>query len=653
MPFIASIDGLRAIAVVAVLFYHAEVAWLPGGFLGVEVFFVVSGYLITALLLGEIDRTGRVDLKDFWTRRARRLLPALAFYLLGSLVLALAIADDVVDDWFDGSWAAVFYVANWYAVFNDISYTDAFGRPSFLHHLWSLAVEEQFYLVWPLLMLGGLRYLGRRRMIMAIGAGVVASTALMWLLYQPLEDPLRIYYGTDTRAAGLLVGAGLAFVWRPWEHPTQRPEIEQRRRLVALALTAVGLAGVIRAFIVYDLSPIEADPLFRGGFLVTSMSTAALIAGLVLARTTLSGALSGPVMRWLGSRSYGIYLWHWPIFMVTRARIDTDLDGVVLLVLRFALTFVVAEVSYQLVEQPLRRGLRRPGRSRAEAIGAMAMPAVLGSLALLAVFAVLVDVQRDGERADAAGTGTFAVETVDEVAVVVDGSGSAAIDPEVTDPATLDPAPGAAAADPAPSAEVEIPQGAEPPAVEDAVIPPSPNAGTTGQIGAEAEAEDTEPAPAPTAPQRVTFVGDSVMQGAAPRLRNLAETVQVDTLVGRQWWDAEPTLRAIGRDGGFGDAVVVHLGNNGPVNEAMFDSVMRRLSDVDRVLIVNVRVPVRWESDVNEALAAGVRRWDNAVLVDWHGLSNGRPEFFAGDGVHLEAEGQRAYTRAIRRALSS
>lgn len=646
MPFIASIDGLRAIAVVAVLFYHAEVAWLPGGFLGVEVFFVVSGYLITALLLGEIDRTGSVDLREFWTRRARRLLPALGFYLLGSLVLALAIADDVVDDFVDGSWAAVFYVANWYAVFNDISYTDAFGRPSFLHHLWSLAVEEQFYLVWPLLMLGGLRYLGRRRMIIAIGVGVVASTALMWLLYQPLQDPLRIYYGTDTRAAGLLVGAGLAFVWRPWEHPTRRPEIEQRRKLVAFALTAVGLAGVIRAFIVYDLSPIEADPLFRGGFLVTSLSTAALIAGLVLARTTLSGALSGPLMRWLGSRSYGIYLWHWPIFMVTRARIDTDLDGVVLLVLRFALTFVVAEVSYQLVEQPLRRGLRRPGRSRAEAIGAMAMPAVLGSLALLAVFAVLVDVQRDGESTDAVGTGTFAVETVDEVAVVVGGSASAPVDPAVSDPPSLDPAPGIAEDDPAP-VEVEIPPGAQSPAAENAETPPSPNAGSTGQVGTEADE------PAPTAPQQVTLVGDSVMQGAAPRLRNLADTVQVDTLVGRQWWDAEATLRAIGRDPGFGDAVVVHLGNNGPVNEAMFDAVMRRLSDVDRVLIVNVRVPVRWESDVNEALAAGVRRWDNAVLVDWHGLSNGRPEFFAGDGVHLEAAGQRAYTRAIRRALSS
>jgi peptidoglycan/LPS O-acetylase OafA/YrhL len=647
MPFIASIDGLRAIAVVAVLFYHAEVPWLPGGFLGVEVFFVVSGYLITALLLGEIDRTGRVDLRNFWSRRARRLLPALGFYLLGSLALALAIADDVVDDWLDGSWAAVFYVANWYAVFNEISYTDAFGRPSFLHHLWSLAVEEQFYLVWPVLMIGGLHFLGRRRMIIAIGLGVVASTALMWLLYEPLADPLRIYYGTDTRAAGLLVGAGLGFIWRPWEHPTRRPEIEHRRKLVAFALTAVGLIGVVRAFIVYDLSPIEADPLFRGGFLVTSMSTAVLIAGLVLARTSLSSALSGPVMRWLGSRSYGIYLWHWPIFMVTRARIDTDLDGVMLLVLRFALTFVVAEVSYQLVEQPLRRGLRRPGRSRAEALRAVTMPAVLGSLALLAVFAVLVDVQRDGDTADAAGTETFAVETVDEAAV--GGEPTDTADPTVTDPGTDDPATGGSGPQPTPPAEVGITPDAQTPN-DPAPVPPNPNSGSTGQISV--EAEDPEPPP-PTAPRHVTLIGDSVMQGAAPRLQNLAATVQLDTLVGRQWWDAEATLRAIGRDKGLGDAVVVHLGNNGPVNEAMIDSVMRRLSAVDRVIIVNVRVPVRWESDVNEALATGVRRWDNAVLVDWYGLSNGRPEFFAGDGVHLEAEGQRAYARAIRRALNS
>jgi hypothetical protein len=353
-------------------------------------------------------------------------------------------------------------------------------------------------------------------------------------------------------------------------------------------------------------------------------------------------------MRWLGSRSYGIYLWHWPIFMVTRARIDTDLDGTVLLVLRFVLTFVVAEVCYQLVEQPLRRGLRRPGRSRSEAIQAMAMPAVLGSLALLAVFAVLVDVQRDTDTTDATGTDTFAVETLDEVGVLSDGEGSDPADPTVTDPDGFDSRPGGSGQEPVPPTEAEVAPGAQTPA-DPVEGPGGPNSGTTGQIAA--DAEDTEPPP-PTAPEQVTLIGDSVMQGAAPRLANLAETVQLDTLVGRQWWDAEPALRAIGRNEGFGDAVVVHLGNNGPVNEAMFDTVMRRLSKVDRVIIVNVRAPVRWESDVNEALAAGVRRWDNAVLVDWHAVSNGRSEFFAGDGVHLEAEGQRAYARAIRRALS-
>ena len=504
MPFIASIDGLRAIAVVAVLFYHAEVPWLPGGFLGVEVFFVVSGYLITALLLGEIDRTGRVDLRSFWTRRARRLLPALGFYLLGALVLAVTIADDVLDELIDGSWAAVLYVANWYAVFNDISYTDAFGRPSFLHHLWSLAVEEQFYLLWPLLVIGGLRFLGRRRMIAAIGIGILASTALMWVLYEPLADPLRIYYGTDTRAAGLLVGAGLAFVWRPWEHPTRRPEIEQRRRFVAFVLSAVGLVGVLRAFVVYDLSPIEADPLFRGGFLITSLSTAALIAGLVLARNPLSSTLSGPVMGWLGSRSYGIYLWHWPIFMVTRPRVDTDLDGVVLLVLRFALTFVVAEVSWQLVEQPLRRGLRRDGRSRSEALQALVLPAVLGSLALLAVFAVLVDVQRNDVAASASDT--FALETADQGA---DGLDTDTTPPTVTDGDPSDPAPGDPDSNPALPTADEIVPGAAGPAQTPAA-PSSPNEGTTGQIGA--DADDVQ---IPAAPGRVTLVGDSVMQGAA------------------------------------------------------------------------------------------------------------------------------------------
>ncbi len=493
-------------------------------------------------------------------------------------------------------------------------------------------------------MIAGLRFLGRKRMIIAIAAGVVASTALMWVLYEPFADPLRIYYGTDTRAAGLLVGAGLAFVWRPWEHPTKRPEIEQRRWFVALALTAVGLAGVVRAFIVYDLSPIEADPLFRGGFLITSLSTAALIAGLVLARTPLSGAMSGPVMRWLGSRSYGIYLWHWPIFMVTRPRIDTDLDGMPLLVLRFALTFVVAEVSYQLVEQPFRRGLRRSGtQSRAEVLQSMVMPAVLGSLALLAVFAVLVDVQSD-DRSDPVAGDTFALEAIGGTEAAAGSDRTA--EPTIAGSGVPDQVPGAA-----PTTEGAVADGGEPdsPAPDGMTSgPTAPNGGTTGQIIVD-EAEPLDPA----APERVTLIGDSVMQGAAPRLGRLAGTVDLDTLVGRQWWEAEAVVRSIGRDRGFGDAVVVHLGNNGPLNEAMFDGVMRRLSSVDRVVIVNVRVPARWEAGVNEALASGVRRWDNAVLVDWFAASNGRPEYFAGDGVHLEAEGQRAYARVIRQALAS
>ena len=345
MPYLPGLDGLRALAIVGVLLYHADIVWLSGGFLGVEVFFVVSGYLITVLLLREHRETGRIRLGQFWLRRSRRLLPALLLYLGGSLGLAALFAPDVIDQWRDGLWVALVYVSNWFGIFKEISYAEGFGRRSFHHHLWSLAVEEQFYLLCPVLLWAGLCLLGRRGMWLLIVAGIAASTWLMWSLYTPLEDPLRVYYGTDTRAGGLLVGAALAFVWRPWEWKTGG---RLRRGMVFGSTTALGLgglAGVGWAMWWYDLSLPTSDPLFRGGFLITSGFTALAIGAAVVPRSPLALILGLAPIRWIGTRSYGIYLWHWPIFQITRARVDVVLADGPLLALRLAPTLVAAEVS--------------------------------------------------------------------------------------------------------------------------------------------------------------------------------------------------------------------------------------------------------------------------------------------------------------------
>src|SRR5215217_6687399 len=217
LPYVPGLDGLRALAVIAVLLYHAGLPWIPGGFLGVEVFFVISGYLITALLLTEWRRLGRVDLKAFWLGRARRLLPALYLVLVVTLAYAVVFLPGEVAGLRGDVLAALGYVTNWYLVLGQESYFEAIGRPSLLKHLWSLAVEEQFYLIWPLVLafglsMGATRWRRRRILILAL-AGAVTSALLMALLYRPEVDPSRIYFGTDTRATGLLVGAALAFVW--------------------------------------------------------------------------------------------------------------------------------------------------------------------------------------------------------------------------------------------------------------------------------------------------------------------------------------------------------------------------------------------------------------------------------------------------------
>src|ERR687886_1892219 len=216
VPYLPGLDGLRAIAVAAVLLYHADLAWIPGGFLGVEVFFVISGYLITALLLAEWRKRERLDLRSFWLRRARRLLPALLLLLLATLTTFVLFLPGEVAKVRGDALSALGYVTNWYFILRQQSYFEVIGRPSPLLHLWSLAIEEQFYLVWPPLLLLLLRRWEKRGALVVALAGSLASAVLMALLFRPGADPSRVYYGTDTRAAGLLFGAALACVWAPW-----------------------------------------------------------------------------------------------------------------------------------------------------------------------------------------------------------------------------------------------------------------------------------------------------------------------------------------------------------------------------------------------------------------------------------------------------
>ncbi|HET9492773.1 MAG TPA: acyltransferase, partial [Chloroflexia bacterium] len=266
LPYLPGLDGLRAVAVIAVLLYHAGLPLFAGGFLGVEVFFVISGFLITSLLLAEWNANGRIDLPAFWLRRARRLLPAVYTLVVVVLVVAVVFLPEEVSMLRGDGAAAFTYVTNWYLIFNERSYFEAMGRPSMLLHLWSLAVEEQFYLVWPPVLALLLRFRRRGAILAVVLAGAAASSLLMALLYSPEADPSRVYYGTDTRATGLLIGAALAFVWSPWRlrERVGTPTLASRAYGALLDLAGLAALGGLAVFVT---SLDEFQPfLFLGGF---------------------------------------------------------------------------------------------------------------------------------------------------------------------------------------------------------------------------------------------------------------------------------------------------------------------------------------------------------------------------------------------------
>jgi peptidoglycan/LPS O-acetylase OafA/YrhL len=356
-----ALDGLRAFAVAAVIAYHFGAGWAAGGFLGVDAFFVLSGFLITSLLLTEWGRSSRINLPGFWARRARRLLPAL-LVVLGAIALYAAVLAPAsqLDTLRGDGISSLFYFANWHFVLSGQSYFDLFSLPSPMRHLWSLAIEEQFYLVWPLVVLVCLRVgRGSRKVLAGVCvAGIAASVAVMALLYEP-ADPSRAYYGTDARAHTLLVGAVLALVLT-----RRRPE----RRASVMALHTAGVLAAAACVWAWVTVRDQGSGLYHGGSFAFAIAVAFVIASAVQPTrrsvwSPLRALLSLGVLRWVGLISYGLYLWHWPATVVlTETR--TGLSGAALTLLRLAATFGAATLSFYLVEQPIRRGALRGWRGR-------------------------------------------------------------------------------------------------------------------------------------------------------------------------------------------------------------------------------------------------------------------------------------------------
>ncbi len=356
LAYLPALDGLRAIAVVLVVAYHLDFEWARGGFLGVDLFFVISGYLITTLLLRERAATGTISLRTFWVRRFRRLVPPLVAMV--AVTIALTRLYGIPEQWKAVRWdaaSALGYLANWRFVTADQSYFETLLGPSPLRHTWSLAVEEQWYLLWPLAVVGMLvlHRRGHRRLpLVVIASAALLSAAAMVVLYDA-ADPTRVYFGTDTRAQQLLVGAGLA--WLLWAYPKAQGSGGGR---LLRPLVGIGLAG----FVIIAMTTSDQAPwLYRGGFLLVSALGALLVWGVgIRDGASAPSWLAWPPLVWIGIRSYAIYLWHWPVILFVGPPMGLELGRLQLVSVQVALTVVLAEATYRFIERPVRRTTMRP-----------------------------------------------------------------------------------------------------------------------------------------------------------------------------------------------------------------------------------------------------------------------------------------------------
>ena len=570
--YIPAIDGLRAVAVIAVMLYHLGFKWIPGGFLGVDLFFVISGYVITRLLLDSIQRSGGLDLRAFYVARIRRLLPPLVFMIITTTVVVGLWAPDTMRRFLGDAPFALFGGMNWWLVFRHTDYFEAIGRPPLLQHTWSLGVEAQFYLLWPLILLLVLKYFGKNKipgaaLIIAAFSGIALLLVSLQVDAASASQVSHVYFGTDTHSIGLFLGAALAVSWIP---QNLQETVSKKAQDFIDGIGVFGLLGIIAAFLFVD----ETDPtLYKLAFPLAGIFGCAIITSIVHPASRFAPILSSKPFVWIGERSYAIYLWHWVVFQVTRPNFDLEGSEWALYALRILIVFALADISLRVVELPVRTGL--------------------------------IDYWFKGMKYR-----TKRVQLRQKAGVIL----------LVLSVATLT----------ATAATSAIAKGDR-------------------QL-AELKEQLEQPTNTPEIKEGGLWVtGDSVILGIRFELDTRQHIGLINARVGRQ---APELLEVIQHDkvNMQGATIVLDLGNNNKLTQEQVAAIFDAISAQPKIVVVNTAVPRGWR-DENNALIAQYAAQYGAQLVDWAAISDGHPEYFGPDGVHLIPAGVRAYVDAITSKL--
>ena len=574
IQYIPAIDGLRALAVIAVMFYHLGFSWIPGGFLGVDLFFVISGYVITRMLLDSIAQSGGLDLRGFYLARLRRLLPALLFMLTTTIIAVGIWAPDTIKRLLVDTPFALTGTINWWLVANEQDYFESIGRPPLLQHTWSLAVEAQFYLVWPLILYFILKKFGKKHIPVA-ALFIAAASGIALLLVSFSIDAANaskvshVYFGTDTHSIGLFLGAALAVSWIPQNF---RVELSRKGQNFIDGIGVFGFIGILATFLLIDASN---PAMYKIAFPLAGIFGAAIIASIVHPASRFAPILQNKVLLWIGERSYAIYLWHWVIFQVTRPTVDLAGQAWALYSLRILIVFALADISLRYVELPIRRGVIQywiKGRKYRTKKERNRQTSLLSTATVIVVIIAAVISVRAISIANDARVALEKSLTVDTSTVV------------------------------------------------------------------------------PTEKDGLWVTGDSVILGIRSVLEENQPISLVNARIGRQ---APELLEVLIQDQpqALDSPIIFNLGNNNALSREQVEQIFEAVKGQPQIIVVNTAVPRPWRDGNNQIINEVAAKYPQADVIDWNAISNGRPEYFAPDGVHLVPAGVNAYVSAILEKL--